>query len=58
MMYKHLEQLSVKDIAEAIALWSDGFDTDDIADALGTRPSIIYNNLPRWRRALSSARAA
>lgn len=57
-MYKHLEQLSVKDIAEAVALWADGFDTTEIADSIGTRESIIYNNLPRWRKALLNARAA
>ncbi len=57
-MHKHLEQLTVKDIAEAIAMWADGFGTDEIADTINTRESVIYNNLPRWRRALSSARAA
>ena len=57
-MRKHLEQLTVKDIAEAVAMWADGFDTMEIAAEVNTYEHVIYHGMPRWRRALQDARAA
>lgn len=57
-MIRDLHQLSDRDVAEAVAMWLDGFDTLEIATELNTRESIIYVRLPLWRTALKHARAA
>lgn len=37
--------------ALAVAMWRRGFDTRDIAQALGADESFIYAHLPTWRGA-------
>lgn len=46
------------DWAEARAMWRDGFDTKDIADALGVDEAEIYNGLAQGRGIEHAAVAA
>lgn len=43
--------LSNGDWYGAAKLWSQGKDTLAIAKALGVHESVVYNQLPRWRKA-------
>ena len=36
---------------EAVFMWRDGFDTYDIAHALGIYEAVIWNELWKWRAA-------
>lgn len=40
--------------SEAIQLWRVGFDTRDIAYELFVHESVIYNNLPEWRKEIAA----
>lgn len=52
-MVRDLMQLKPRDVAEAVSMWLDGFDTAEIAAELKTRETIIYKHLPKWRAAVA-----